>query len=323
MMKATKKAAHDFARVFGLKFQRTPSSLGNNLAQYHIGKDVYEKRGDSIYFKELDVQISRAHLAPILERYHCALQLKKRAGFNFLVNEDDELIAKNDFVQFTINDEEELFILSEVFLEGVYNLITPTTKPIALIDIGMNVGITTLFYASKDNVEKVISFEPFKPTYSMAEKNIKLNPAVSSKITANNFGLAAEDSEIRVDYSAKEKGRMGINGLPKSEGYLVGEISSELMQLKSASQEISKLKQGLENNFVVCKMDTEGAEYQIMDSLFDSSLILFADVYFIEWHEIKPVNIVACLKASNFNIIESTSSLFHSGMIYAIKNESR
>ncbi len=95
------------------------------------------------------------------------------------------------------------------------------------------------------------------------------------------------------------------------------------MQLKSAGEEIAKLKQGLENNFVVCKMDTEGAEYQIIDSLFNSSLIFFADVYFIEWHEIKPVDIVARLKVSNFNIIETTSGFFHSGMIYAIKNESR
>ncbi|MEO6188018.1 MAG: FkbM family methyltransferase [Ginsengibacter sp.] len=322
-MKSTKKAAHDFARIFGLEFQRTPSSLGNSLAEYHIQKEAYEKKDNSIYFKELEVQVPTAIATPLLERYQCALQLKKRAGFSFSVNQDGELIAKNDAVQFIINDDEELFILSEVFLEGVYNLITPTSKPIALIDIGMNVGITSLFYASRENVEKVISFEPFNPTFSMAQKNMGLNPTISSKIKANNFGLAAQDSEIRVEYSPKEKGRMGINGLPRSEGYIAGKISSELMQLKSAGEEIAKLKQGLENNFVVCKMDTEGAEYQIIDSLFNSSLIFFADVYFIEWHEIKPVDIVARLKVSNFNIIETTSGFFHSGMIYAIKNESR
>ena len=55
---------------------------------------------------------------------------------------------------------------------------------------GMNIGITTLFYASKENVDKVFSFEPFMPTFSGAKQNVNLNKSTLDKIEVNNFGLA-------------------------------------------------------------------------------------------------------------------------------------
>jgi len=311
---------HNFSRLFGLKVGKTISSFGNKMAVYNIKKNEYCIRGEKIFFKELKADIPISKATPILERYQNACLLSKKGGFIFSVNGSGELIIENGNVRFKINDEEELFILSEVFLEGAYNLISPTQKKIALIDVGMNVGITTLFFASKDNVEKVFSFEPFQPTFSMALQNIYLNTAYSDKITASNFGLAKEDADIKVSYSPREKGRMGTKGLPNSDGYIAANVSSQLMHLKSAGKEFSKIKEQVKDNFVVCKIDTEGAEYEIIDSLYDTNLISLPDVYFIEWHQIKPDDIVAKLKECNYTIIETAFSLLHSGMIYAIKN---
>ena len=317
---AIKSIIHNLFRFFGLKFSRTVSSFGNKMAVYNIKKNEYNIHGDKIFFKELDLDIPLSNAKPILERYQNSLLLSKKGGFIFFVNEGGELFAKNEKVQFKINDEEELFILSEVFLEGAYNLISPTQKKIALIDVGMNVGITTLFFASKENVDKVFSFEPFQPTFSMALQNIYLNKEVSAKIHANNFGLAKEDAEITVSYSPKEKGRMGTKGLPTSEGYIAKSVSSQLMHLKAADEEFSNIKEQVKDHFVVCKIDTEGAEYEIIDSLHNANLLTIADVYFIEWHEIKPVDIVAKLRSANYQVIETAISLLHSGMIYATKS---
>ncbi|HEY5406534.1 MAG TPA: FkbM family methyltransferase [Ginsengibacter sp.] len=311
---------HNFFRLFGVKFGKTVSSFGNKLAIYNIKKNEFNIRGDKIFFKELNLEMPFAKANPILERYHNALLLSKKGNFTFFINANGELVAKNEKVQFRINDEEELFILSEVFLEGAYNLISSTQKKIALIDVGMNVGITTLFFASKDNVEKVFSFEPFQPTFSMALQNINLNKEIAAKINPNNFGLAKEDADINVSYSPKEKGRMGTKGLPKSEGYIAANVSNQLMHLKCTSKEFLKIKDQVKDNFVVCKIDTEGAEYEIIDSLYNANILSIPDVYFIEWHEIKPVDIVAKLKSANYQVIETTISLLHSGMIYAIKS---
>ncbi len=317
---AIKTFIHNFFRLFGLKFGRTVSSFGNKMAVYNIKKNEYDILGDKIFFKELKLEILFSKAAPILERYQNAILLSKKGGFTFFANNAGELIAKNEKVQFKINDEEELFILSEVFLEGAYNLISPTKKKIALIDVGMNVGITSLFYASKENVDKVFSFEPFKPTYSQALKNIQLNQQYAGKIEHFNFGLAKESAEIFVQYSPTQKGRMGFKGIPKSEGNISDNVSRQLMLLKSASEEFLKIKEQLKDHFVVCKIDTEGAEYEIIDSLYNAKLLLIADVYFIEWHEIKPTAIVSKLVANNYNVVETAFSLLNSGMIYAIKS---
>lgn len=317
---ALKTFIHNFFRLFGLKFGITISSFGNKMAVYNIKKNEYGILGDKIFFKELKLEVPFSKALPILERYQNAISLSKKGGFIFFVNESGELIAENKNVHFKINDEEELFILSEVFLEGAYNLISPTQKKIALIDVGMNVGITTLFFASKENVDKVFSFEPFQPTFSMALQNIQLNKAYAGKINANNFGLAKDDADINVSYSPKEKGRMGTNGLPKSEGYVAANVSSQLMHLKSAGGEFLKIKEQVQDHFVVCKIDTEGAEYEIIDSLYNANLLAIPDVYFIEWHQIKPVDIVAKLRSANYQVIETAISLLHSGMIYAIKS---
>ncbi len=317
---ALKIFIHNFFRLFGIKFGITVSSFGNKMAVYNIKKNEYCILGDKIFFKELKLEVPFSKALPILERYPNAISLSKKGGFIFFVNERGELIAENKNVHFKINDEEELFILSEVFLEGAYNLISPTQKKIALIDVGMNVGITTLFFASKENVDKVFSFEPFQPTFSMALQNIQLNKAYAGKINANNFGLAKEDADINVSYSPKEKGRMGTNGLPKSEGYVAANVSSQLMHLKSADGEFLKIKEQVQDHFVVCKIDTEGAEYEIIDSLYNANLLAIPDVYFIEWHQIKPVDIVAKLRSANYQVIETAISLLHSGMIYAIKS---
>jgi FkbM family methyltransferase len=312
---------HDFFRFFGLKFQRTTSSFRNKLAVYNIGKNEYDISGDTICFKELGLKIPVAKAAPVLERYRDANQLAKKGKFKFSADNEGQLHAKNNELQFKINDEEELFILSEVFLEGAYNLISPTQKKIALIDIGMNVGITTLFYASKENVDKVFSFEPFVPTFSLALQNIRLNQLYADKIKANNFGLAKKEASILVPYSPKQKGRMGLQGLPKSEGYIAEHTSEQLIHLKSASEELLKIKEQVTGHFVICKIDAEGAEYEIIDSLHDANLLSFVDVYFIEWHQVKPTCIVATLAANDYNVIETTFSQLHSGMIYAIKKE--
>ncbi|MEO6220334.1 MAG: FkbM family methyltransferase [Ginsengibacter sp.] len=315
-----KRFVHKFFRYFGLKLERTVSSFRNQLAHYNIHKSEYGMSGNKIYFKKLCLEIPISAAAPILERYQNALKLEEKGGFKFFLNSDSHLHAKNNKVEFSINDDEELFILSEVFLEGAYNLIPSTKKKIALIDVGMNVGITSLFYASKENVEKVFSFEPFEPTFSMALKNIQINPGFGGKIQACNFGLAKKQADILVPYSSKEKGRMGTKGLPKSEGYIATNVSSQLMHLKSASDEFLKIKELVKDHFVVCKIDTEGAEYEIIDSLYNANLLSIADVYFIEWHEIKPTDIIAKFTDTNYNVIETASSLLHSGMIYAIKN---
>ncbi|HET7114941.1 MAG TPA: FkbM family methyltransferase [Hanamia sp.] len=316
------KFLHAFFRLFGIKLERTISSLGNKLAVHGIKKEEYVIEGEYINFKSLNLRIPVSDSTPILEGYENAIELSKMEGASFFVDAQNELNFQINGLQFKINDKEELFILTEVFVEGSYNLIVPTQKKIALIDVGMNVGITTLFYASKPNVEKVFSFEPFVPTFNMALNNFQLNELYAAKVEKNNFGLAKEDSNMTVTYSTQDKGRMGINGFPKDSDRIAEDLNEQQIILKSASTQFQRLKESLNNHFVVCKIDCEGAEYEIIDSLDDGDQLSLPDVYFIEWHYKSPANIVSKLTENKYTVINTRFRSLNLGMVYAIKNKS-
>lgn len=306
--------------LFGLKMGKTVSSLGNKLAGYGINKEDYKIENGNITFNRLNVTLPYEKAYPVLEEYESALKLtdKKRAVFS--VDNEKNLNIEIDNTRFVINDEEELFILTEVFLEGSYNLLSPTNKKIAVIDIGMNVGITSLFYASKNQVEKVFSFEPFTPTYNMALNNIKLNSSFSHKLQPSNFGLAKEEQEMQVSFSLKQKGRMGLSGLPQKSTMIKDNFTQQTIQLKPVKEQFISIKEKVKDNFVVCKMDCEGAEYELIDTLYDAQLLSLPDVYFIEWHYKSPDDIIAKLVECNYHVIGTTFRPLHSGMIYALKS---
>jgi FkbM family methyltransferase len=312
---------NNICSLLGLKLGRTISAWGNPFAPYGIKKGDFSISGHNIHFKELGISISRQKATAILEGYSNAIKLVQKVNARYSTDVNGDLNASIQDIRFKINDEEELFILYEVFVEGVYNLSSSTHKPLALIDIGMNVGITSLFYASKPNVSKVFSFEPFFPTYQMAMNNISLNPPFSDKIIALNIGLDKQEQLLQLPYSFFQKGRMAVIGKEKKRGMHKNAVMKQSVILKSAANEFQKIKTQIKEHFVVCKMDCEGAEYHIMDDLFSHGLISAVDVYFIEWHYKQPGDIVSKLLASNFNVIHTTSPNLNSGMIYALKNE--
>jgi FkbM family methyltransferase len=304
--------------IFGFKLARTTPSAGNPLASFGIPKNEFDIKGQNIFFKPFNVTIPKQNSIALLQGYENAYKLLKQKNAIFTVTETNELHVKVDGTNFCINDEEEFFILTEVFLEGSYNLKIPLTKKIALIDIGMNVGVTSLFYASNPAVEKVFSFEPFEPTYKMALNNIALNPSVAHKIQAFNFGLAAKETTLQVPYSLQQKGRMVVNGTPQST-MQINKASQQTIQLKPVQHQFQTIGTQTQNNFVVCKIDCEGAEYEIIDSLFEAGLLNIPDVYFIEWHYKSPDTIVSKLLKSNYYVVCTTFRPLHSGMIYALK----
>lgn len=306
-------------KFFGIRIGRTVPSFGNKLAAYEIEKDAYTLQDGQIFFKKFNISLAGEKALPMLEGYEHAVTLAARKGAIFSTANDGSLQIAIDNALFNINDEEELFILCEVFIEGAYNLLLPQNRKTALIDIGMNVGVTSIFYAAQPQVEKVFSFEPFTPTFNMALKNIALNSSFSDKIQPNNFGLAASDKQLQIPFSLKQKGRMGLKGIPEKSSVVKNDVALQPISLKEVKTQFQNIRELVKDNYVVCKMDCEGAEYELIDSLFESQLLSLPDVYFIEWHEKSPDSIVAKLMKENYTVINTTFRVLHSGMIYAVK----
>lgn len=244
------------------------------------------------------------------ESYIIQLVEKKKAIFNI---DNGTIIVLIDNILFNVNSWEELLILKEVFIDGIYNVFTP--ENFCLVDIGMNVGITSLFFANKSNCDSVIAFEPFEKTRALAQKNFLLN-TVSSKIEIRNYGVGYPPRELEVKYSMEYKGSVGINGLAS---YIMpqSELDKELLEIRDVSDAINSIIEN--NNNVILKIDCEGAEYEILNRLDALKILPNIKYLMIEWHIEGPHYLIDILNRNNFFVLSFNENEKDIGMIYAYK----
>ena len=180
-----------------------------------------------------------------------------------------------------------------------------------VVDIGMNVGFASLYFASIPQVTRVFSFEPFKPTFEDALVNLSLNPSISDKIQPHNIGLGSQNKSLIVGYSSSNKGQ---NSIYNSEGKDVENIT-----IRSAREILKELIEQFPGSNFYIKLDTEGAEYEIFDSLFNGN-DLFSRVkgFMIEWHEKGPISLEENLTRTGFKMISSNLGS-KTGIIYAFR----
>ncbi len=185
------------------------------------------------------------------------------------------------------------------------------TEPYVMFDIGFNLGITSLHWAKNENLKQIYAFEPFKPTYEQGEVNLKNNPELATKIELFKFGLGNENKEVEIHYNPERPGAMS-----SVKDSLQGKI--EKIQIKNASEILKPLfEKHQEKKFL--KIDTEGAEKEILPDLDSSGLLKDIDVIIMEWHDENPQYLIDILTKNNFNVhcIHSVGNIL--GMITAFK----
>lgn len=230
----------------------------------------------------------------------------------------DRVLATIEDVKVHIDCKEDLQIINEVFLKHDYHF--ATTKRCIAIDVGMNVGMASLSFANFDNVEVVYGFEPFKAPYLRAMDNLKLNPKLSTKIKAFNFGLAGKFEEL--DVLAQELATIGTSirgvGYGRSERIQVRDAGSEL---KGPIREAKGRGLG-----VVIKLDCEGSEFAIFESLEREGLFTNIDVVMMEWHKwwskkLTQRDLIRPLAEAGFIVFDRSNPAGElTGFLLAVKN---
>lgn len=217
-----------------------------------------------------------------------------------------------------INTKEEAFILKELYNDFDYYF--SLDREIVVIDIGMNVGFTSLYLASKNNVKSIYSFEPVKETFEMAQNNFNLNHEISNKINSYNFGLGNENCIKQFIYSSEFKGSVGIRGLKSWN--IRNSIDRKILsvEIRDASKVLKSIIKKNDDKYLVCKLDCEGAEYEIIPNLFSSGLMQHIGFFIIEYHDDSPQKLIDLLFKNKFvTIIKKTN--IHLGLIYAFNTE--
>jgi FkbM family methyltransferase len=271
--------------------------------KYHTATDLFEKKVADINKHKQIIRLDKSTFSItdcelkfilhrhsfIVDRIDLFMVLSKGRG-QFMIDNFD-LIYSIDNIRLHVTTSEELYIIHEVFFEGCYTI--SVKEKFNVIDIGMNVGYTSLFFASNPRVMKIYGYEPFKPTFMDAQKNILLNPQLSSKIVPFNFGLGNEFEKRILHFSSDLKGKNSI--------YNIGKGNEEI-ELRKATEIIGDVisRNPTESYFI--KMDCEGAEFEIFENLQQGSIPDQIFGFIIEWHQKSPQPIIDILISNNFKV---------------------
>lgn len=205
----------------------------------------------------------------------------------------------------TLITANDVLYKDEYFLQSSDNYV--------MFDIGLNIGMTSLYKAEDKHIKKIYAFEPFKPTFELAVKNLKNNPQLSEKISIFNFGLGNGDKFLEINYNSERPGAM-------SSVRNVFENCSDVekIEIKKASDVLKPLfDQHKEKIFM--KIDCEGAEKEIIPDLNSSGLLKRADVVIMEWHFEDPSYLVSILRENGFVVFCNHVKFNELGMIRAVR----
>ena len=283
---------------------------------YGIAKDDYSISGQLVTLKRINLSVNRFTEGSIIKGYPWALIIHESINGKFSIKNENILLQIGD-LKFQINSAEELLIIYEVFIQGVYKY--HCLKETVFVDVGMNSAITTLFYAQNPLVKKIYSFELFNPTFLLGKQNIKLNENYAHKIEALNYGLSDKNFQSTLDYSLSKKGRMGLKGLPYDEKFF--DVKKENVFVKDIKDIFDSIISESGDMDITVKMDCEGEEFNLIHRLSESRLLEKITILMIEWHYKNPSEIEQQLRAFDFHIFSQTLSSMDSGMIYASKRK--
>ena len=279
----------------------------------------YKILRNSIYLKRLGIEVSLRDKLFLLEGLDIINNLIDQYGAEVKVDTNRRVVVRINGMEFNVNSWEELKILDEIYCKGVYNV--QLQGDFTVIDVGMNVALTSLFFASKENVNCVYSYEPFTETFNLGLRNIRSNPEVAAKIHAFNYGLGERTEEIMVDYLAEFKGSVGVKGIPRRimSDKLEGQVRQEKIRLMKADEVFAQiLKQHQSANYVA-KIDCEGSEYEILPLLDSGGILGRLHSIILEWHQNGPEELVRILMKNGFVCLSFDSHRADVGMIYGLR----
>ena len=198
---------------------------------------------------------------------------------------DGVLVAVTQGIRFAHFDKShESAIIVELF-QGLYHFETHART--VVIDIGMNYGYATLYFASRDDVHAVYAFEPVPVLYERALFSCKINPQFADKIHAFNCGLGDSTREVNIDFAeARDDSTTTIANPPESRLATMRKHGSVkvAVQIKDAAVEIGDIIKRHPRDKIVMKCDCEGAEKEIFARLDEAGLLSAIDVVIMEYH---------------------------------------
>ena len=248
---------------------------------------------------------------------HFLIELLSNPIFKVTETSDTYFMVEVEGLNFKVASLSNMAVLYEIFIEKIYAIEAPHEN-LVVIDIGMNVGVASLYFAIQPYFIKVYGYEPFPETFAEAELNILANPKWASKLKVINEGVSNVHETRAI--SLFESGLLSASTIDQKNDY-GKKIGQEInVQLVSIKEVFDLVLAENPNTKILLKLDCEGEEYVIFDMLKESTYLDHVAIAIIEWHEKGSSDIEKVLINNQFKLRHVHHVSENSGMIYASKN---
>lgn len=227
-------------------------------------------------------------------------------------------------VSIKIESEDEFHNVYEVFVNQIYNYFVNNTRRDIVIDVGMNIGDSTLYFAQRKNVDKVYGYEPFGKTFMRAEENLRQYIDMD-KISIFRYGISNENATRLIGFNADMT--CGQSTLEEVREYAYGRYREwglaqeeneqiEKIEVRKASEVFKPILNEYPHHNIVLKMDCEGEEYGILADLLQKGMLEKFQFVMLEWHYKGKEFLLDCLEKAGFSWWCSERSM-EMGFVYA------
>ncbi len=219
------------------------------VKDYVFSKEVYSK----------NTQVLKSPLS-----FYFAVFLKLFPG---LYNKPVRFHLKNGG-SFLCPDFMSVYIYWEIFLFKVYDYQASSKEEITILDVGANIGLSTIHFKQRFPLAEVLCFEPFKKNYDYL--NLNIQSSNFQNIKTFQLGVAGEKRHSLLYIHKKNSGAHSIY----PEELSLGSVEIELISLQDA---LNLTKTG---KCDILKLDCEGAEYEIIKSITPVMTAKIKQIYY-------------------------------------------
>ncbi len=298
---------------------------GKLLARCRIPvTDVYlEDHGKRLRLTPLNTSLTLSEAEYLLPAYPLLRDLATKVAATFSRGSRGDLIIQVGGVHAYLRGTEEVLILHEIYVLGIYHFELPGS--VVVWDVGMNVGLSALYFASMNSVI-VEGFEPVPELYQQALQNIALNPELAPRITPHATGIGDKTESVVGRVYLNRHGSSGC--FASTQHRVTGETSRPVsLPLESAVSVFDQLCARHPDRSILVKLDCEGPEYVILPALKQQERLRQVTGILMEWHRLTnaqdPSQLIHLLTQDGYIVFRHGAPTDSAGMMYAVRHENR
>lgn len=276
------------------------------------------REGEWVVFQQTSNKIQIAQLPQFEFSINHLIELLQNSKVKVMHAKKDSFIAQMAGLKFNVASLSNMAVLYEVFKEEIYG-VHLLKQDLLVLDIGMNVGVASHFFANNPAVKAVHGFEPFPQTFQEATANLALNPQLHDKLFMHPYGVS-DVSETR-EITLFDSGLLSASTMASDNSVYGKQLGKTVeVYLRSMVSIFEELLPQYPNSSVLLKIDCEGEEYAIFDSLKGTNYLSRVDGILVEWHEKGYQGIASQLMEAGFQFLHLPHATANCGMIYGFRS---